>query len=89
MFFTYIIFSNTLDKFYIGSTENLKDRLLRHNRGCTKFTSKANDWKLVYFEVFNSKSDAIKREFDIKNKKSRKYILKLIESFNASEHPDF
>jgi len=42
------------------------------------------DWAIVYSEDYNSKSDAYKRELEIKNWKSRKKIEKLI----GSEHPD-
>ncbi len=78
MFYTYIIYSKTLDKYYIGSTENIEDRLVRHNRGSSKYTSKAKDWILVYSEKFDTKSAAIKREYEIKRQKSRKYIESLI-----------
>ncbi|MFH0734985.1 MAG: GIY-YIG nuclease family protein [bacterium] len=79
MFNTYIIYSKTLDKYYIGSTENIEDRLVRHNRGSSKYTSKAKDWILVYTEKFDTKSEAIKREYEIKRQKSRKYIEKLLK----------
>jgi predicted GIY-YIG superfamily endonuclease len=41
---------------------------------------KTNDWKLVYTEIFQTKSEAAKRELAIKKKKSRKYIEWLISS---------
>ena len=77
-FFIYILYSQSIDQYYIGSTENLVDRIFRHNNSGSKATKKTNDWKLVYTESFNSKGQAIKREFEIKKKKSRKYIKWLI-----------
>ncbi|MFH0733185.1 MAG: GIY-YIG nuclease family protein, partial [bacterium] len=65
--------------YYIGSTENIEDRLIRHNRGSSKFTSKAKDWILVYTEKYDTKSEAIKREYEIKRQKSRKYIERLMK----------
>ena len=62
----------------MGSTENLVDRIFRHNNSGSKATKKTNDWNLVYTESFNSKAQAIKRELEIKKKKSRKYIEWLI-----------
>ncbi|MFH0736277.1 MAG: GIY-YIG nuclease family protein [bacterium] len=79
MFYSYIIYSKTLDKYYIGSTENIEDRLARHKRGSSKFTSRAKDWVLVYSEKYDTKSEAIKREYEIKRQKSRKYIESLIK----------
>ncbi|MEW6701400.1 MAG: GIY-YIG nuclease family protein [Bacteroidota bacterium] len=76
--FTYILFSEKISKYYIGCTDNLTWRLERHNLGWGKFTKRGIPWKLVYFENFINKSDAFKREREIKNKKSRKYIEDLI-----------
>jgi len=42
------------------------------------FTSKTNDWQLKYTEIFANRKQAISREREIKNKKSRKYIEWLI-----------
>ena len=77
-FFVYILFSNTLDKFYVGHTQNLTDRIYRHNNSGSKSTKNASDWKLVYSEQLSNRSEAYKREMEIKKKKSRKYIENLI-----------
>ena len=42
--FTYIIYSNKHDKFYVGSTNNFEDRILRHNKGGSVYTSKYIPW---------------------------------------------
>jgi len=76
----YILYSPGLDQFYIEHTHDLQDRLFRHNNSGSKATKKANDWKLVYTESFQTKADATKREYEIKQKKSRKYIEWLISS---------
>jgi putative endonuclease len=77
---TYIIYSQKLDKYYVGHTENLELRLEQHNTGISTFTSKANDWVIKYNETFNSREAARLREAEIKKKKSRKYIEWLISS---------
>ena len=76
----YIIYSSSLDQYYVGKSENLEERLFRHNNSGSKSTKKANDWELVYTEIYQSNSDAVKRELAIKKKKSRKYIEWLISS---------
>jgi putative endonuclease len=78
MFYCYIIYSEKLDKFYIGCTENIENRLAQHNAGLSDFTSKGMPWILMYSETFNSRAEAAKREQAIKKKKSRKYIEYLI-----------
>ena len=79
-FYLYILYSEHIDQYYIGHSENLEDRLYRHNNSGSKATKKINDWKLVYTEVFQSRSEAAKRELEIKRKKSRKYIEWLINN---------
>ena len=79
-YFVYILYSPLLDQYYIGQTQNLQDRILRHINSGSKSTKKANDWLVKYTEEFNSRSDAVKREMEIKNKKSRQYVEWLISS---------
>ena len=79
-FYTYIIYSPSLDQYYIGHTENVENRLFRHNNSGSKFTKKTNDWVVKYTEEFSTKAEAATRELEIKKKKSRKYIQWLISS---------
>jgi len=78
MHYTYILYSNTLDKYYIGSSKNPKSRLIKHLEKHKGFTATANDWIIVNIEEFDDKSKALKRERQIKKWKSRKMIEKLI-----------
>ena len=80
LFTVYILYSATIDQYYTGQTEHLEDRLYRHNNSGSKSTKKASDWKVVYTEIFQSRSEALNRETEIKKKKSRKYIEWLISS---------
>ncbi|MFO7841502.1 MAG: GIY-YIG nuclease family protein [Fidelibacterota bacterium] len=78
MYFTYILFSQSLNKYYVGYTSDLNSRLDHHNRGASRYTRRGVPWKIVYVEKYAQKNDAIVRERDIKKKKSRKYIEQLI-----------
>ena len=75
----YILHSLTKDKFYIGYTDNLTERIIRHNQKSKGFTGSTNDWILVYQEEFKSQSEAIQRERQIKNLKSKIKIKELIQ----------
>ena len=79
-FYVYIIYSKALDRYYVGHSEDLNDRIFRHNNSGSKATKKTCDWQLVYKEEFLSRADAMQREVSIKKKKSRKYIELLISS---------
>jgi putative endonuclease len=81
VFKVYILFSETLDKFYVGHTsEELNERLRKHLSNHSGFTGKAKDWKIVYFENFPDKSSAYRRELSIKSWKSKIKIIELINS---------
>jgi putative endonuclease len=75
----YILYSKSKDKFYIGATcDSLEERLRKHNTNHGGFTGNTSDWLIVYFETFNDKEAAFKREKEIKAWKSRARIEKLI-----------
>ena len=78
MFTTYIIFSASLDKYYVGHTVDLQQRVIKHLAKHKGFTGRVNDWVIVYQELLKTREDAYKREREIKNWKSRKMIEKLI-----------
>ena len=79
MFTTYILYSKTLDKFYIGFTgENIHARLSKHLSNHKGFTGKAKDWELVYQEIFNTKHESMLREKQLKGWKSNVRIRELI-----------
>ncbi len=89
MCYCYILYSECLDKYYIGhSCENLQERLRKHLSNHKGFTSNTKDWIIVYYEAFDSKSNAYKREREIKAWKSKAKIQKLISNTRQIEHPD-
>ena len=89
MYYVYILQSEKSGKYYTGYCADIEVRLIRHNSGATPSTKSGIPWKLVYFENFSEKSEAIKRENEIKSKKSRKYIENLINSSVSLSVPIF
>ena len=85
MYYTYILKSKIKDTYYVGSCSDLALRLERHNSGNSRSTKAFIPWKIVYYEEFNNKKDAMKREYFIKRQKSKKYIENLI---NSEGRPD-
>ena len=79
MFQMYILLSEKTGKFYIGSTGNLEDRLSRHSSGRSKATFSGQPWKLIWTEVFETRSAAYKREMEIKAWKSHDRIVQLVK----------
>lgn len=80
---TYILFSPTKNRFYIGSTsDELSQRIRRHNTNHKGFTGNTADWILIYHEPFSSKKEAMDREREIKAWKSKVKILALINKLS-------
>lgn len=67
MYHVYILLSLETNKFYIGSTSNLANRLRRHQFVYSKATKAGLPRELVYTEKFLSKTEALKREIEIKS----------------------
>ncbi len=81
----YILYSSSLNKFYVGHTgDTLEVRLSKHLSNHKGYTSKAKDWEVVYAEQFETKSLAYKRELEIKSWKSAVKIKALIAADSAS-----
>ena len=80
-FFVYILQSMKDFSFYVGQCDDLDYRLCKHNDGMSKYTSSKLPWRLVYFEMYGTRSEAIVREKEIKKMKSKKYILQLINAW--------
>jgi len=81
MYYCYILYSEKLDKYYIGSTGDLVGRLQRHNTSNHGFTSTGKPWEIKSFETFETKAEALKRESQLKSYKSRDYLEELIQIF--------
>ncbi len=78
-FFVYIIYSSRGDCYYKGFSENPFRRLEQHTNAESRYTSKYDDWILVYIEEFASKREALIREKSLK-KYSKSQILDLLKS---------
>jgi putative endonuclease len=76
----YILQSETMGSYYIGSTADLRERLQRHNQGRSRYTKTGIPWKIVYTEKFDTRSHAVKRKRQIKNRKSKAYIEALFRT---------
>ena len=77
-YFVNILESERDGSYYVGYTADLHRRIERHNKGGGRYTRGKLPWKLIYHEVFDSRAAAMKREREIKGRKDRSYIIKLL-----------
>ncbi len=70
-FYIYILKSDSSDKSYIGHSKDLDNRVAEHNNNKNKATRNKGPWRPVFHEVFDSRSDAMKREKHLKTQIGR------------------
>jgi putative endonuclease len=77
-FWVYILQSESTGKFYTGQTSDLQARIARHNSQYVdkeRYTKKQKGpWNLIYSEKHENRSDAMKREKDLKSGQGRAWI---------------
>jgi putative endonuclease len=78
MFHVYILVNNK-GKYYIGQTNSLERRLFQHNNSIFGYAKAGRPWRLVYYESFQTRSDAIYREKQIKSFKGGYAFKKLVQ----------
>ncbi len=91
MFATYILFSDKLNKRYVGSSKNPYQRLEQHNQGRTTFTSRGVPWILKYIEYYETRTEAVARERVLKTGVGRVFLNRLFEEktgYPEKEIPD-
>ena len=80
-YFVYLIGSYSKSRLitYAGYTDNISKRLLLHNSGKGAKFTRGRSWKLLYSERFQTKKEAIAKEYYIK--KNRKYRNSIKKKF--------
>ncbi len=85
MFYAYVLLcidkKKNRKKFYIGSTSNLHLRVLKHKSKSVKTTKSFDIIELVYYEVCFNKTDARKRELQLKTGFGRGYLKRRLENY--------
>jgi putative endonuclease len=84
MYFVYILEALESKKYYIGQTENLKERLKRHNEGKNVYTKAYIPWQLKWWKEFETRSEAIIIERKLKGIKKRIGLEKFVNENNFS-----
>jgi len=76
----YVLYSSKYNKIYIGYTSDLKSRFLSHNKLATKgYTVRYRPWEILFTEDFESKSEAMKREKQLKSGKGREFVWSKVQ----------
>ena len=74
MVYVYVLYSSSLGKFYVGSTDNIERRIDQHNSGRSNFSSKGIPWKLITRIECKNRSEAMGLEIQIKKRGIKRYL---------------
>jgi putative endonuclease len=74
MYHVYIIYSESLGKFYTGSAEDAVVRLAEHNAGYNRSTKSGLPWNLVKTIVVDNRKEALKLELKIKKRGAKRFL---------------
>lgn len=80
MFYTYYLKSRANSDLYIGSCKDLSLRVKRHNQDLVKSTKPNHPWKLMGYEIFNTRSDAYRREMFLKTGQQKEILKKKFDN---------
>ncbi|OGG01951.1 hypothetical protein A2W14_01455 [Candidatus Gottesmanbacteria bacterium RBG_16_37_8] len=78
MYWVYVLRSIKDKKYYIGQTNNIDVRFIKHNNGKVKSTKSRLPLELIFSKEFNTRSEAIRTEKRLKGYKNSKYLKYLI-----------
>lgn len=81
MYYIYILQSLKDNKFYTGFTPNLKKRIERHQRGEVESTKSRLPLKLIYYEAYLLRDDAVAREKYLKTSMGKRILKKQLKNF--------
>ena len=85
-YYVYVLKNSITGKYYKGQTQNLENRIKEHQSSHTKTTSNNSKfWELVYFEIKESREEALKREKYFKSAVGRKFLKEKITSRDSTD----
>lgn len=80
-YYVYILQSLKNNQFYIGFTSDLKKRIEKHNSNKNPSTKNLGPWKLIFYEAYLNKYDALRREKYLKSTKGRTTIKSMLKEY--------
>jgi len=75
MFYVYILQRLEDLSYYVGQCDDLDRRMSKHFDGISKYTASKGPLRLRYFEKYSTRTEALRRENEIKKYKSRKQLF--------------
>jgi putative endonuclease len=75
MFTVYILYSALTQKYYVGQTQDLDNRIVEHNSGETKSIKNGIPWSVVFTAQVETRVEAVRLEKIIKNMGTKRFLV--------------
>lgn len=80
-YYIYVLYNSSKNFIYIGFSENLKERVRKHNAGEVRSTKAYQPFVLVFYEAYPTKSDAKRREKYLKSNKGKTTLITMLKDY--------
>ncbi len=84
MFYVYILYSHKDKKLYVGQTNNLSERIHRHEHGYVDATKHRLPITCIHSEEYATRSESMRREAYLKSLWSARFKKKLKDTFEST-----
>ncbi len=87
MYYVYVLKSFKDNKFYVGYTKEIENRLNEHNNGKVFSTKNRRPFQLIYYEACLNQQDATHREKYLKTSWGKRYIKNRLKNYLMGLNP--
>jgi putative endonuclease len=84
-YYVYVLHNPLKNFIYIGYSENLKSRVVSHNKGENKSTKAYIPLDLIHYEAYKNKADAKRREIYLKSNRGRTTLMTMLKDYFIDE----
>ena len=81
MFYYVYVLEGKDNKLYIGMSSNLVKRFKEHNQGLNFSTKPHRPWKLIHYNAYLNKDDALRRENYLKTNKGSRLLKRMLKEY--------
>jgi len=79
--YVYVLESLQNNDLYIGCSDDLRKRLGEHNKGLNRSTKSKKPWKIIHYEAYLRKDDALRREHYLKTSQGSRLLKRMLKEY--------
>jgi len=84
-YYTYVLLSKKDNQYYTGYSSDLKQRIIKHDKGLVPSTKDRRPLKLIYFEACLNQKDALHREKYLKTHYGKMFLANRLKNYKVNK----